>query len=402
MIVKTAETLDNLTPYRKKWDQLAGDSVFRSWTWLSTWWQHYQFTNESLLQTGPFKTHRRLYIILVFAEATLQHDAHEQGKFADSSHTAQDWPPAEQLLGILPCYLEQTLTQGRTLRLLGDGDVCSEHLEPLVAAEQQSDVVAELAEYLCQHAKWDSIALSPIDSNRPCTEKLLSELEKRRCTICSKPGPNCWSISLPNSWDDFLARQSKSHRKQLRRLDNRVLNSSRAKWHLVRSKEEFETAWEILVDLHQQRRKSLGEAGCFASPQWANFHKAVAEKLLAAGQLRLSWLELDGKPIAAEYQFADGNTTYAYQGGFDPNRHDEEPGRLSMIRTIQRAIEEGHTTFDLLRGDEPYKPHWRATSSPTNHIRIIPPRAVAHWRHHTWSYIRNVGRLVQRVTNLLG
>ena len=40
----------------------------------------------------------------------------------------------------------------------------------------------------------------------------------------------------------------------------------------------------------------------------------------ARGQLRLSWLDLDGSPIAAEYHFTDGATTFAYQGGVDPDR----------------------------------------------------------------------------------
>jgi CelD/BcsL family acetyltransferase involved in cellulose biosynthesis len=86
--------------------------------------------------------------------------------------------------------------------------------------------------------------------------------------------------------------------------------------------------------------------------------------MLASGRLRLSWLELDGVPAAAEYHFADQATTYAYQGGVDPDRLADEPGRLSTILFLRAAIEQGHRRVDFLRGDEAYKAHWRAEPRP--------------------------------------
>jgi CelD/BcsL family acetyltransferase involved in cellulose biosynthesis len=106
----------------------------------------------------------------------------------------------------------------------------------------------------------------------------------------------------------------------------------------------------------------------------------VAGKLLELGQLRLSWLELDGTPAAAEYHLVDSTATYAYQGGVDPERLYEEPGRLSTILCLRRAIEEGHKQFDFLRGDEPYKAHWRAVSRPTYDDRVVPNRRLARLR----------------------
>jgi CelD/BcsL family acetyltransferase involved in cellulose biosynthesis len=102
--------------------------------------------------------------------------------------------------------------------------------------------------------------------------------------------------------------------------------------------------------------------------------------MLNAGQLRMSWLELDGTPAAAEYHLADGSTTYAYQGGVDPERLNEEPGRLSTILCLQHAIEEGHRRLDFLRGDEPYKAHWRAEPRATYDYRVVPNRRLAKLR----------------------
>ena len=76
-------------------------------------------------------------------------------------------------------------------------------------------------------------------------------------------------------------------------------------------------------------------------------------------------------------------------------RLEEEPGRLSMIRTIQQAIAEGHHQFDLLRGDEAYKAHWRAVPREACDVQVVPARNTARWRYQAWSYLRRAGSLAR-------
>ncbi len=85
----------------------------------------------------------------------------------------------------------------------------------------------------------------------------------------------------------------------------------------------------------------------------------------------------------------------------DPNRGlTEGPGRLSMSRTVQHAIAEGHRKFDLLRGDEPYKAHWQATPKDTFHVQVIPSRTGAKWRYQAWSSVRGTARWVGQIAHL--
>jgi len=371
MHVLRVQQLDNLSLYRERWEDLADGCVFRSWTWLSTWWKHYKSLRPA----------QSLNVLLVF----------------DSEHGASE---PEQLLAILPCYLDTSLTRGKVLRLLGDGEVCSDHLGLLVDTDNAEQVSQAIAEYLIhQWEEWDLIDLSTIDENDEALGHLDSALQSQGCHVSRQAGPNSWSVSLPTSWEEFLALQSKSHRKQLRRSEKRVLNTGQGVWHLAETEQDFDIAWTILVDLHQRRRISLGEPGCFASQRWADFHRDVAGQLLQTGRLRLSWLELGGQPAAAEYHLAGNHTTFAYQGGIDPDRLEEEPGRLSTIRTIQHAIEEGHLEFDLLRGDEPYKAHWRATPRPTINLQIVPPRNSARWRYQAWNCLRGARQLTRKFAN---
>ncbi len=384
MYIKRITQPTDLEPYRQRWDALAADCVFRTSAWLTTWWKHYG-------------TNHQLYVLLVFADEATP-NCRSQKTCTESTSDNPD-----QLVAILPCYLEKTFARGRVLRLLGDGEVCSDHLDLLADPANLPTAATALARYLSQHADdWDLANLTAIPNNIPGLAQLTTELQNLDYQVTRTPNANCWAIDLPEDWEAFLALQSKSHRKKLRRLERRVLENEQAVWHLVKTPEQFAVAWPILVDLHQRRRNSLGEPGCFASQLWADFHHDIAAQLLAAGQLRLSWLELAGQPVAAEYLFADKHTTWAYQAGVDPDRIDEEPGRLSMIRILQRAIDEGHQQFDLLRGDEPYKAHWRATPLPTFDLQIVPPRNTARWRFQAYNSLRHARRLARQITNMLG
>jgi hypothetical protein len=380
MFVKAFNNFADLQTYHSRWDELAGDCVFRSWAWQSTWWKHYEANHQ-------------LKVLLVFVD--------ESSAACATTSTCQPLEPTK-LVGILPLYAENSHTLGQMLRLLGDGEVCSEHLDLLCESHHASEVALALTEYLSAHADdWDCLSAHTVAENDRHLGLLITTAAEAGCEVVRAPGVNLWSIPLPATWEEFLAMQSKSHRKQLRQMKSRVLESERAHWLPVAEMNQFELAWDRLIDLHQLRRESLGEPGCFASAPWANFHREVAQELLSAGQLRLSVLELDGQPVAAEYHLASSTATFAYQGGLDPDRRDDEPGQLSMILCVERAIAEGHQRFELLRGDEPYKAHWRAEPTPTVEVTVVSPRTISRLRHYSWNSIRRAGRFVRQFANLL-
>jgi CelD/BcsL family acetyltransferase involved in cellulose biosynthesis len=355
MLVERITTWPELVKLEPRWNSLASGIPFRTWDWLAIWWKYY----------GECATSKELSILAVFDDGA---------RDANGTHSGQ-------LIGVAPWYIDRSPIMGSTLRWLGDGETCTDHISILCEPEDYVRVAVALADVLTvEHDDWDRLQLSAVDRNDAAVALLLGALEERDCVVAQREAGACWVLDLPQTWDDFLASLSKSHRKQLRQLERRVLESSRVEWHRVRSGSDLDKAWHVLVELHQRRRRSLGEAGCFASRPFSQFHRDAVERLLSRRELRMSWLALDGKPAAAEYHLAGGGTTFAYQGGVDPERLAEEPGRLSTILCLREAIEAGHAQFDFLRGDEPYKAHWRATPQPTCDFGIVPNRRFARLR----------------------
>ena len=347
--------LNELAGLATHWNALARGVPFRSWCWLAAWWQHYGESADN---------RRRLFVLAVYDD-----DYH--------------------LVGLAPWYLESHPRQGEVVRFLGSGDVCSDYLSILSTPGREEEVAQALANWLCADAHagcgvWNNLSLCGVDAGDTVTRIFVEVMQARGSLISQQAGPNCWRINLPANWDEYLATLSKSHRKQLRRLQRRLFDSGRAVLHLADDEDEVPRGLDILVGLHERRRQSIGQESRFSDARFAAFHRQVAGQLLHAGSLRLAWIELDGVPVAAEYQIAGHDVVYAYQSGIDPAALEIEPGRLVMMATLRRAIDERYRAFDLLRGDEPYKPHWRAQPRRSMQVTILPGGGARWIRNRAW------------------
>jgi len=357
-------TADDLAALANDWNALAADVPFRRWDWLETWWRHYR--PDAARRHG-----NELCAVFVYA---LDRDG--------------------SLVGVAPWHVERSATQGRVVRFLGSGPVCSEYLSVLVAPGHESAVACTLAECLTGNELsladwltgersdgWDLVELTGVDPAEPTVKLLLRNLAERGASIYHRAGEPCWRLDLPDTWDDYLAMLSKSHRKQVRRLERQKLDTGHATVRLVSNHDELSFALDALIDMQNRRRAARGEPTPFADPRYVGFLREASARMLDAGKLRMHWLEMDGRPIAVEHHLAGGTVLYAYQGAIELDALAEEPGRIITLSVIKQAIVDGYRTFDFLRGNEPYKLHWRATPRATVDIRIVPRNVTAQVRH---------------------
>lgn len=365
--------IESLKPLAAQWNGLARGVPFRQWDWASTWWRHYSLPSASQWMGND------LFVLGV-------------------------WSDDQQLLGLAPWFVTRSATGGRTLQFLGAGEVCSDYLSVLCQSGAEDDVGRALAEWLVAPTaetagwerdatadRWDLIHMVGVDSEDRAIASLLRHLEQHNTTVHQRQGANCWRITLPPTFEDYLLTLSKTHRKSIRKALRRL--EGEVELHLVDDAESLRRGFEILEHLHQSRWQTMGHAGCFASPRFRAFHQEVAPLMLAAGQLHLFWLEHQGVPIAAEYHLLGNDVVYAYTGGLNPEYLNLEPGRIAMAYSVEYAVERRMRAWDFLRGDEPYKANWRAVPRASHDVRIVAPHAAAHLRHSAWragGYVKTV------------
>ena len=346
---------EDLSQVRESWRRLAGGAPMQSPEWLLTWIEYYITSDDELC-------------VLLF-------------------HDSED-----NLVGLAPLFIQKS-GGTTTFRLLGSGDACTNHTTWLSAPGWETEIGSAVAQFLLDNKQdWDCLHFEWIDEDDVAVNTTIAGLQENGCLLRQAPLNNCWKITLPSNWDDYLQILSRKHRKQCRRLQRKYLESGKVKIHTVQRAKELPNGFKTFLRLHAARWNDLTKPqGVFSDQRFLSFHEKVAHELLKGHQLHLTWLEYEDKPIAAEYQFVDQNTVYAYQAGMDPSFKVIRPGQLSIIASIQFAIERGCRSYDLLRGDEPYKAHYRATPVACKDIRIWPEGIsgrLDYTLHYTKSRIR--------------
>jgi CelD/BcsL family acetyltransferase involved in cellulose biosynthesis len=349
----------DLDAFRDAWRDLAADAPMRSPEWLLEWWRYYAAPDDELC-------------VLLFHE------------------------PGGPLVGLAPIYI-QSVGKRATVRLLGSGDACTNHTTWLAAAGWETRVGVEVAHFLLDYKPgWDRVLFESVDADDLAINTTVASLVENGCLLRKTPLLNCWKITLPSTWDDYLMMLSRTHRNRCRKQQREFFESGRVQLRQVISEADFSEGFEIMLKLHAAR---WGEAtkpeGVFSDQRFRAFHETVARELLARKQLRLAWLECDGEPVAVEYQFVDEKAVYAYQAGMDPSVSEFPAGNLSIMAAIQFAIAQGCESFDLSRGDEPYKANWRATPTACHDIRIWPDRISGRMEHAVWG-ARNLAARVRK------
>jgi len=351
---------DELVPHADAWDRLAREIPFRGWTWNETWWRHY----------GPKRPgrRRRLFVLLVL-------------------------DVSDHVVAVAPWCIDRSRLGHRVVRFLGAGELHPDYLGVPCEPGLEDDVAAALAEWLIAQrdqtargdgTRWDRLELDCLDATDRVVARMAQWLHAAGDTVHRCQGPACWRIDLPADVGQYVASLSKTARKRFRRIQRRLLDSGRAVLRQITTKGQLSEAFEVLIDLHQRRRETFGQPGCFVSPRFTAFHRDVAERLLVRGQMLMHVLDVDGRPAAVEYGFAGGGVIYAYQSGMDPARLDLEPGHAATVAMLRWAINNGYRAYDLLRGDEPYKAHWRPQRRETAELRVVAPRPAAQLCHAAW------------------
>lgn len=338
-----------------EWNRLAGDVPCRRWEWLEPWWRHYGTHSDEL------------FVLLV----------------RDSEG---------ELIGVAPWYLSRSLRHGPVLRFLGSGDVCSDYLTVFARPEMRTLVIDEIADYLTGDAagEWDMIELTGVEADDLATSALVDRLAEHDYVVHQQPGESCWRLELPADWESYVKTLSKTRRERTRQIVRGAFDTGRALSRQVVDRDALPRFFDVLVELHQKRRQSLGEQGCFIDATFTAYHREVIERFFALGRLRLQYVLLDGRPVAIEYDLTGGNTIYFYQSGIEPAVLEQRPGWLGTIGSLRSAIEQGYRTFDFMRGDEAYKSSWKAQPRPTVETRIVARRPAAQIRHTAWLAERHV------------
>ncbi len=237
-------------------------------------------------------------------------------------------------------------------------------------------VAAAVAAYLAgpDAGPWDVVDLRRLRCSDPAGEQLAAALGAFEMangwTLNVEREDVCPVVTLPKGvdMDGYLATLGKKERHEIRRKVRRAEAVGE-----IRLEESIDALndLDVFIDLHQRR---WGADGLFpptlGGEQSRAFFRRLFELFGPDGPLRLTFLMVGDRRIAAGIHFETADEILYYNAGVDPDARDLSPGVLLVYAYVARALANGTRRMDFLRGDEPYKYQWGAVDEPVQRLLV--------------------------------
>ena len=166
--------------------------------------------------------------------------------------------------------------------------------------------------------------------------------------------------ALRDGPDDYIASLHGARTRSSLRATERRLDSRHGKTVLrqARSTAERDQFFRGLVALHQAHwTRKHKRRGAFIDPRILRFHAALITEARDDAGPQLFRIEAGDAVIGYNYTLAWRGVMYGYQLGIDYPRFADcgSPGLLAVAMTIQHAMQQGYSRFELMAGDTGYK-----------------------------------------------
>jgi len=368
-------TADGFAALSAEWNELlqhsAADTIFLTHQWQSIWWRHLGDGTPMLIA------------------------------FRDESG---------RLVGLAPLYGALTGEGEWALNTIGCVDV-SDYLDIITRRGREQAVYAALLDLLdapdAFDFTWDALDLCNVPQNSPTLELLGPMAAARGYQVTSQMQDVCPIVTLPGSWDDYLAGLASKDRRELRRKLRKANPHAGVEWYIVGSVGATEGVGLALLEQNGLLADSFGRPYppriiekvrpehdlpaemekflhlmAFSHPDKAEFlhaeHRAfihaIAQAAWAAGWLELAFLTIEGEPAATALNFCYHDRTLLYNSGLDAARFLRlSPGIVLTAFLIRHSIQAGREVFDFMRGDEKYKYQLGGVDTTIHRLLIRKP-----------------------------
>lgn len=331
MHIKIIEELDDFVALRGNWDMVYDADpeaqFFLSWQWLFDW----------------LTVYRTVWFVLAGKRDATDAD---YGAFLPiRMHTVFD------------------KAHGFSNALYMAGAGFSDYTGILARPEFEAEAVLAFAEHLKRKLNWARFTMDNLTMSDRRRRLFLRPFDKMRFThtaiVYKNPGEPtdhsvCPSIDLPGSWDQYLNTLSTNNRQKIRRLLRKT--DAAQDFHItVAADGNVDEYLEILLEFW--KLKWTPSKGPEKADQIARNNHLMLARCAENGTLLLPVFWHGARPVAALASLLDAckKSLLFFIAGRDEAYREMPAGYLLHAYSIRHAIAQGLTTYDFLKGDEPYK-----------------------------------------------
>jgi CelD/BcsL family acetyltransferase involved in cellulose biosynthesis len=182
------------------------------------------------------------------------------------------------------------------------------------------------------------LILSQLDrtGNLAAAARELGERERFRLAVLNtRVSPY---VAPTVNWDDFERAMTSKRRKELRRTARRLSETGELEFETVDAPADLDRCLGEFFDLEGSGWKVDRGTALKLAPATHDFYEQVAGWAAGNGLLRLTFLRLDGMPLAVEFAIDDGKHRHVLKVGYRPEFSRFGPGVLLQFDEIRSAL----------------------------------------------------------------
>ena len=320
--IVTIESLSQWKGLSQSWNVLltksSANTIFLTWEWLFSWAETY--LNKT----------RKLFILTVFKD--------------------------DELVAIAPWYIQRLKSGAFTakqIQFLGAPEGGSDYLDVIIKKGQEQKVTLRLCDFLLKEAasQWDCCMLEDLSSNSLFLLHFLKKIEEEGKYAEIRPGSFCPTVVLPKKGEDLFTRYS-SHRRLQYRRHFKILKSKGELNHSSQDGGNIEKALDDFCNFYETKNEKNDKSV-------RSFIVRYAAQSRAQDSMQVDLFTLNGILIGGLLNLKYGDTLSQYLMAVDKQYIPQiSLGNILVGMCLGRAIDNGFTVYDFLKGPEPYKFHW--------------------------------------------
>ena len=251
------------------------------------------------------------------------------------------------LAGVLPMHLKRG-------RLCSTANWHSPGFH-LVAADDSARE-ALLAGLFCQpHA---TIELQQLDSGTGKLGPIAEAARESGRLVVIGPAVRAPFIDVADGFDDYERRLSRNLRANLRRRRRKLEAVGNVSFDVNDAREALDERLAEAFAVEASGWKARSGTAMASRPDTQRFYTDVARWAAARGWLRLSFLRVDGRPIACDYAIVHRGVWHSLKAGYDEVFSSFGPGALLLRELLVHCFDQDLSRVELMAPNAAFKQSW--------------------------------------------
>ncbi|MGA7219739.1 MAG: GNAT family N-acetyltransferase [Candidatus Sulfotelmatobacter sp.] len=212
-------------------------------------------------------------------------------------------------------------------------------------------------------------------ANVPATSATLRELPgvagHHRFYVTSRTAYNCGVVQLEGEEQRESLLQTLAGKSREKRALKRLTGLGSVRVIHLTEPEQIGTSLESIVSAQISRFLASDRVSPLVGPERRTFLRSLSDLLSHSGWLKISQLEIDGRPVAWNYGFRFGGSWFWYLPTFQMEYEHVSPGSCLLRLLVEEGARDASLQWlDLGLGDEPYKNRFANNMRQTRYVRL--------------------------------